>query len=48
MRLGEFLVSPEEIEVVIQKEPGVAGVQVVAASTGDSDVFDILKRNLTF
>lgn len=37
MRLGGFLVSPEEIEVVIQKEPGVAGVQVVAASCGDGD-----------
>ena len=34
MRLGGFLVSPEEIEAVIQAEPGVAGVQVVAASNG--------------
>ncbi len=41
MRLGGFLVSPEEIEVVIQKEPGVAGVQVVAASTGDSDAVPV-------
>ena len=31
MRLGGFLVSPEEIEAVIQAQPGVAGVQVVAA-----------------
>ena len=37
MRLGGFLVSPEEIETVIQKEPGVAGVQVVAASSGEAD-----------
>jgi fatty-acyl-CoA synthase len=29
MRLGGFLVSPEEIEAVIQAQPGVAGVQVV-------------------
>jgi acyl-coenzyme A synthetase/AMP-(fatty) acid ligase len=31
MRLGGFLVGPEEIEAVIQAVPGVAGVQVVAA-----------------
>ena len=31
MRLGGFLVSPKEIEAVIQRQPGVAGVQVVAA-----------------
>jgi fatty-acyl-CoA synthase len=37
MRLGGFLVSPEEIEAVIQALPGVAGVQVVAASRADSD-----------
>ena len=37
MRLGGFLVSPEEIEAVIQAQPGVAGVQVVAASNGKSD-----------
>jgi len=37
MRLGGFLVSPEEIEAVIQAQPGVAGVQVVAASRGDDD-----------
>lgn len=37
IRLGGFLVSPEEIEAVIQKEPGVAGVQVVAASSGEGD-----------
>jgi fatty-acyl-CoA synthase len=36
MRLGGFLVSPEEIEAVIQAQPGVAGVQVVAASNGES------------
>jgi fatty-acyl-CoA synthase len=30
MRLGGFLVSPEEIEAVIQTEPGVTTVQVVA------------------
>jgi fatty-acyl-CoA synthase len=32
MRLGGFLVAPEEIEAVIQALPGVAGVQVVAAA----------------
>lgn len=32
MRLGGFLVSPEEIEAVIQALPGVAAVQVVAAT----------------
>jgi fatty-acyl-CoA synthase len=37
MRLGGYLVSPEEIEAVIQAEPGVAAVQVVAASGGDPD-----------
>jgi len=37
MRLGGFLVSPEEIEAVIQREPGVAGVQVVAAARADAD-----------
>ena len=37
MRLGGFLVSPEEIEAVIQAEPGVAGVQVVAASREAAD-----------
>jgi fatty-acyl-CoA synthase len=37
MRLGGFLVSPEEIEAVIQAQPGVAGVQVVAASRGGAD-----------
>jgi len=37
MRLGGFLVSPEEIEAVIQALPGVAGVQVVAASCGRGD-----------
>jgi fatty-acyl-CoA synthase len=31
IRLGGFLVSPEEIEGVIQAQPGVASVQVVAA-----------------
>jgi fatty-acyl-CoA synthase len=37
MRLGGFLVSPEEIEAVIQTQPGVAGVQVVAASNENAD-----------
>jgi fatty-acyl-CoA synthase len=37
MRLGGFLVSPEEIEAVIQAQPGVAGVQVVAASREQGD-----------
>jgi fatty-acyl-CoA synthase len=37
MRLGGFLVSPEEIEAVIQAQPGVAGVQVVSASHGGGD-----------
>jgi fatty-acyl-CoA synthase len=36
MRLGGYLVSPEEIEAVIQALPGVAAVQVVAAArSGD-------------
>ena len=37
MRLSGFLVSPEEIEAVIQAQPGVAGVQVVSASYGSGD-----------
>jgi fatty-acyl-CoA synthase len=37
IRLGGFLVSPEEIEAVIQAQPGVAAVQVVAASRGVAD-----------
>ena len=37
MRLGGFLVSPEEIEAVIQAQTGVAGVQVVAAARGETD-----------
>jgi fatty-acyl-CoA synthase len=37
MRLGGFLVSPEEIEAVLQAQPGVAGVQVVASSGGGRD-----------
>ena len=37
MRLGGFLVSPEEIEAVIQAQTGVAGVQVVAAARGKTD-----------
>ncbi|HXW26886.1 MAG TPA: AMP-binding protein [Xanthobacteraceae bacterium] len=37
MRLGGFLVSPEEIEAVIQTHPGVAGVQVVAAAREGAD-----------
>ena len=37
MRLGGFLVSPEEIEAVIQRQPGVASVQVVAAAPQESD-----------
>jgi fatty-acyl-CoA synthase len=37
MRLGGFLVSPEEIEAVIQAQPGVGAVQVVAASRGVAD-----------
>src|SRR6516164_3224960 len=37
MRLGGFLVSPEEIEAVIQAQRGVAGVQVVAASREGAD-----------
>jgi fatty-acyl-CoA synthase len=37
MRLGGFLVSPEEIETVIQAQRGVAGVQVVAASREGAD-----------
>jgi fatty-acyl-CoA synthase len=41
MRLGGFLVSPEEIEAVIQAQPGVAGVQVVAASSGEADLVPV-------
>jgi fatty-acyl-CoA synthase len=37
MRLGGFLVSPEEIEAVIQAQPGVADVQVVSASRRGED-----------
>jgi fatty-acyl-CoA synthase len=37
MRLGGFLVSPEEIEAVIQAQSGVAAVEVVAASNEDGD-----------
>jgi fatty-acyl-CoA synthase len=37
MRLGGFLVNPEEIEAVIQAQPGVAAVQVVAASRAEGD-----------
>ena len=37
MRLGGFLVSPEEIEAVIQAQPGVAAVQVVSACRGAGD-----------
>jgi fatty-acyl-CoA synthase len=37
MRLGGFLVSPDEIETVIQAQPGVAAVQVVAASRPGAD-----------
>lgn len=33
MRLGGFLVAPEEIEAFLQGRPGVAAVQVVAAGT---------------
>jgi len=38
MRLGGFLVSPEEIEAVIQGLPGIASVQVVAASRAGDPV----------
>ncbi len=41
MRLGGYLVSPEEIEAVIQAQPGVAGVQVVAASRGVADLVPV-------
>jgi fatty-acyl-CoA synthase len=41
IRLGGFLVSPEEIEAVIQVQPGVAGVQVVAASAGEGDAVPV-------
>jgi len=37
MRLGGFLVSPEEIETLIQTQEGVAAVQVVAAARGTDD-----------
>jgi fatty-acyl-CoA synthase len=37
IRLGGYLVSPEEIEAVIQALPGVAGAQVVSASRGGGD-----------
>ena len=37
MRIGGFLVSPEEIEAVIQAQPGVAAVQVVSACHGAGD-----------
>jgi len=41
MRLGGFLVSPEEIEAVIQAQPGVAGVQVVAAGSDEADTVPV-------
>ena len=41
MRLGGFLVSPEEIEAVIQAEPGVGSVQVVAAANGAADAVPV-------
>jgi fatty-acyl-CoA synthase len=37
MRLGGFLVNPEEIESFLQSQPGVAGVQVVAAAVEAAD-----------
>ena len=37
MRIGGFLVSPGEIEAVIQAQPGVAAVQVVSACRGAGD-----------
>jgi fatty-acyl-CoA synthase len=37
MRLGGYLVSPEEIEAVIQAHAGVAAVQVVAARRAGAD-----------
>jgi fatty-acyl-CoA synthase len=37
MRLGGYLVSPEEIEAVIQAQAGITAVQIVAASNGESD-----------
>jgi fatty-acyl-CoA synthase len=37
MRLGGFLVHPEEIESFLQSQPGVAGVQVVAAAVDVAD-----------
>ena len=50
MRLGGFLVGPEEIEAVIQAQPGVAAVQVVSASSGGADpvpVAFVLPRDRT-
>jgi fatty-acyl-CoA synthase len=41
MRLGGFLVSPEEIEAVIQAQPGVAAVQVVAAARPAADTVPV-------
>ena len=37
MRLGGFLVSPEEIEAFLQAQPEVVGVQVVAAAAKGRD-----------
>jgi fatty-acyl-CoA synthase len=37
MRLGGFLVNPEEIESFLQSQPGVAGVQVVSAAVEATD-----------
>ena len=41
MRLGGFLVSPEEIEAFLQAQPGVAGVQVVAAARDGHDLVPV-------
>lgn len=37
MRLGGFLVAPEEIEAFLQAQPGVAAVQVVAGSAAATE-----------
>jgi len=38
LRLGGFLVNPEEIEGFLQKQPGVAAAQVVAGERGGDRV----------
>jgi fatty-acyl-CoA synthase len=51
LRLGGFLVSPAEIEAVVQEAPGIAGCQVVAVPRAEGLVpvaFVLLARGAAF